>query len=100
MLHIEDRVGSIKAGKDADVVLWNTNPLSIYAKSEMTLVDGILFYEQREEAAKQDRMQQERTRLINAMLQAKQRGEATQKVGVTFNQLGHCDTVTDGSGVH
>jgi imidazolonepropionase-like amidohydrolase len=33
-LHIDDKVGSIKVGKDADMVLWNANPLSIYAKGE------------------------------------------------------------------
>src|SRR5204863_992674 len=32
-LHVDDKVGSIKAGKDADLVLWSDNPLSIYAVS-------------------------------------------------------------------
>ena len=32
MLHVADRVGSIKVGKDADLVLWSDNPLSTYAK--------------------------------------------------------------------
>src|SRR4030095_4919791 len=44
MLHVDDKVGSIKEGKDADIVLWNADPLSIYAKPLMTLVDGICFY--------------------------------------------------------
>ena len=34
MLHVNDKTGSIKVGKDADVVLWSDNPLSIYAKAE------------------------------------------------------------------
>ncbi|WP_438829873.1 amidohydrolase family protein [Aquimarina agarivorans] len=34
LLHIDDRVGSIKVGKDADLVLWTDNPLSVYAKAE------------------------------------------------------------------
>jgi imidazolonepropionase-like amidohydrolase len=34
MMHLDNRLGSIKAGKDADVVLWNENPLSVYAKPE------------------------------------------------------------------
>ena len=40
LLHIDDRVGSIKVGKDADVVLWSQNPLSVFAKAEYTFVDG------------------------------------------------------------
>jgi imidazolonepropionase-like amidohydrolase len=40
LLHVDDRTGSIKAGKDADLVLWNDNPLSIYASADKTWVDG------------------------------------------------------------
>ena len=44
-LHVDDKVGSIKAGKDADLVLWSDNPLSIYAKPEKTIVDGIVYFD-------------------------------------------------------
>jgi imidazolonepropionase-like amidohydrolase len=30
MLHLDKRMGSIKSGKDADLVLWTANPLSVY----------------------------------------------------------------------
>ena len=33
----DDRVGSVKIGKDADLVLWNDNPLSVYARAEKNL---------------------------------------------------------------
>jgi len=39
-LGIEDRVGSIEIGKDADIVLFKGHPLSVYAIPQMTLVDG------------------------------------------------------------
>jgi len=100
MLHVDDRVGSIKVGKDADLVLWNNDPLSIYAKVNMTIIDGTMFYSEQTDSLKQQWIQKERTRLINAMLQAKQNGEPTQKVGITYNQEWTCDTVTDGSDVH
>ncbi|RYF92095.1 MAG: amidohydrolase, partial [Chitinophagaceae bacterium] len=45
MLHIDDKVGSIKTGKDADLVLWSDNPLSIYAKAEKTIVDGAVYFD-------------------------------------------------------
>jgi imidazolonepropionase-like amidohydrolase len=44
-LHIDDKVGSIKVGKDADMVLWNANPLSIYAKAEKTMIEGVVYYD-------------------------------------------------------
>ncbi len=45
MLHIDHRTGSIKVGKDADIVIWNNNPLSIYAVCQKTFVDGKLYYD-------------------------------------------------------
>ena len=44
-LRIEDRVGSLDVGKDADVVLWNNHPLSTYAIVEHTYIDGKLYYD-------------------------------------------------------
>ena len=51
-LHIDNKVGSIKVGKDADVVLWTDNPLSIYAKSLYTIVDGTVFFDRTKDAEK------------------------------------------------
>jgi len=45
MLHIDHKTGSIKVGKDADIVIWNNNPLSIYAVCQKTFVDGKLYYD-------------------------------------------------------
>src|SRR5699024_8588033 len=45
ILHIEDRVGSLKVGKDADVVLWNANPLSINAVAEKTFIEGVKYWD-------------------------------------------------------
>ena len=44
-LGIADRTGSLKAGKMADVVLWNGNPLSIYTRPEKVWIDGALMYD-------------------------------------------------------
>jgi imidazolonepropionase-like amidohydrolase len=43
-LGISDETGSLKAGKMADVVLWNTNPFSTYARPERVWIDGALMY--------------------------------------------------------
>ncbi|MEI5908665.1 amidohydrolase [Bacillus spongiae] len=44
-LKIEDRVGSIEANKDADVVLWSHHPLHYMAKPVLTIVDGTIVYQ-------------------------------------------------------
>ena len=44
-LKIDNRVGSIEVGKDADLVVWNNHPLSTTAIVERTYVDGIAYYD-------------------------------------------------------
>ena len=43
LLHLDDRAGSIKEGKDGDVVLWSDHPLSIKAKAEKTIIEGTVY---------------------------------------------------------
>ncbi len=76
MLHVADRVGSIKVGKDADVVLWNDDPLSVYAKPEKTIVDGIIYFDIERDAQLRDYISKERARLIQKMINAKKNGES------------------------
>ena len=40
-LGIDDRVGSIEEGKDADLAVFSAHPLSVYAVPQMTFVDGV-----------------------------------------------------------
>jgi imidazolonepropionase-like amidohydrolase len=44
-LGISDKTGSLKPGKMADVVLWNGNPLSVYARPEKVWIDGALMFD-------------------------------------------------------
>jgi len=44
-LHIDDKTGSLKPGKMADVVLWNGNPFSVYTRPEKVWIDGALLYD-------------------------------------------------------
>ncbi|MGL5753327.1 MAG: amidohydrolase [Paraclostridium sp.] len=44
VLGIEDRVGSIEVGKDADIVIWNNNPLEIQSNVLYTIIDGKIVY--------------------------------------------------------
>src|SRR5690606_3973811 len=80
LLHVDKWVGSIKVGKDADLVLWNDDPLSIYAHVEKTLVDGTVYFDRIKDSLMPVRDLQERSRIIQEMLQAKAHGEKTQPI--------------------
>jgi imidazolonepropionase-like amidohydrolase len=45
IIGVDDRVGSIDTGKDADLVIWNMDPLSTYARAEKVYIDGDLFFD-------------------------------------------------------
>jgi imidazolonepropionase-like amidohydrolase len=91
MLHLENKLGSIKVGKDADLVLWTNNPLSIYAKPEMTYVDGICYYSVVQDEILRANIKAERQRLINKMIIAKQAGEKTEHKVSTIDENYHCE---------
>ena len=73
-LHVSDRVGSLKVGKDADLVLWSDNPLSIYARPEKTIVDGTVYYDIDRDLELRKSITTERNRLIQKMLAEKKSG--------------------------
>jgi imidazolonepropionase-like amidohydrolase len=79
MLHLDNRLGSIKVGKDADLVLWTDNPLSIYAKPAYTFVDGVCYFSLEKDEILRAQIKQERQRIINKMMAAKQAGEKTER---------------------
>jgi imidazolonepropionase-like amidohydrolase len=51
-LGIADRVGTLEAGKQADVVVWSGDPFSVYSKAERVFIDGATIYD-RLDAARQ-----------------------------------------------
>ena len=93
LLHIDDKVGSLKVGKDADVVLWSENPLSIYAKAEKTIIDGVVYFDIEKDAEKQNAIAKERSLLIGQMLQEKNKGMNTQQPTRKEKKEYHCDTM-------
>ena len=91
MLHIDHRVGSIKVGKDADVVLWNTNPLTIDAKPEKTIIDGVIYFDSERDLELRKQIAKEKERLIQKMLDLKKLGMPSQKATIKEKKLYHCD---------
>ncbi len=90
MLHVDDRIGSLKPGKDADVVLWNDNPLSIYAKPLYTIVDGIIYFDYERDKQMQTRLAAERTRLINKMNSDKKGGASAKPATPSYQTILNC----------
>lgn len=95
LLQVDDRLGSIKTGKDADVVLWTDHPLSIYAKAEKTVIDGIVFYDLLKEEEILENIQNERIELINQLLDAKNSGAKTQSPKRREVKHYHCDSLEE-----
>lgn len=100
MLHIDDRVGSIKTGKDADVVVWNNNPLSVYAKAQHTFVDGIEYFNRERDAKLRKQVREERNALIQKSLNAKKAGEETQSPKGKKRREHHCNSLDHKQEMH
>ena len=94
LLHIDDKMGSIKIGKDADIVLWTDNPLSVYAKVIQTYVDGKLLFDVEIDKQLRERDRLERMRIIQKMSEDATGGKK-QKPEPTTEKLYHCDTEYD-----
>jgi len=88
MLHVADRVGSIKVGKDADLVLWTDNPLSVYAKPSITIVDGTIYYDIEKDAQQRKKIAYEKNVLIQKVITAKKGGAKTTPAVFTQGNIG------------
>src|SRR5690606_26306948 len=52
LLHLDHRIGSIRSGKDGDLVLWNNHPLSVYSRPDYTIIEGTVYFDAAAEQAK------------------------------------------------
>jgi adenine deaminase len=95
MLHVQNRVGSIKVGKDADLVLWNNNPLSIYAVAQNTLVDGIVYFDRAHDLKLREEAQKERNRLIQKLSGEKRGGASMTRPMPAEDFTHHCESGED-----
>ncbi|MBL7930864.1 MAG: amidohydrolase family protein, partial [Bacteroidia bacterium] len=93
MLHIDNKVGSIKVGKVADLVLWTDNPLSVYAKVDKTIIDGQIYFDREEDARLKENIRTERARIIAKLMAEKQKGAKVNKTQSKQQRLYHCNTI-------
>lgn len=100
MLKLDDRLGSVKSGKDADLVLWTDNPLSIYAKPEKTIIDGTIYFDLDTKEQKEKELREEKNRLIQTLLAEKGKGVPTERPVMRQRQEHiHCDHIMEYDGV-
>ncbi|MDA0940669.1 MAG: amidohydrolase family protein [Bacteroidetes bacterium] len=97
LLHIDHKTGSLKPGKDADVVVWSDHPLSINAKAEQTFVEGVRCFDVDRDRELREAMRAERARLTAKMYAD---GESSGRGGKKrpserIESHYHCDTLTD-----
>ena len=77
-LGIDKRVGSVEVGKDADLVIYNHDPLSAYAVAQKTLIDGRIYFDREKDIAGRAALEQEKKDLLE---KARKRKEEEKKSG-------------------
>ena len=93
LLHLEDRLGSLQEGKDADVVIWNDHPLSIYARAEKTIIEGVVYFDRARADEKLKEARKTRQFLINKLIEANEKGLKTQPIKKQDKQYNTCETI-------
>ncbi|RMB64018.1 amidohydrolase [Dokdonia sinensis] len=93
LLHMDDKVGSVKVGKDADLVLWTDNPLSIKARAEKTIIEGTVYFDMERDAQMREEIEQEKNKLTTMMLAEKNKGLKVTEPKKKDKQHLHCDTL-------
>ena len=63
-LRIDDRVGSIEVGKDADIAIFDKHPLSVYAVAQKTLVDGEVYFDRARDLERRAEIESRRKALL------------------------------------
>ena len=69
LLNLDEKVGSLKVGKDADIVMWSGHPMSLYTKAEKTYIEGALYFDLAEHKIKLNQIKDEKSELIKLMFE-------------------------------
>ncbi|MEM0912084.1 MAG: amidohydrolase, partial [Pseudomonadota bacterium] len=103
-LKIDEFTGSLVEGKDADFVIWNANPLSIYAKVEQTWIEGRKYFDLTVDDENRQALAQEKSALIQKLLSTSDNGhgKSSDQAPMTHfaSYLAKLSTVSNGSHTH
>lgn len=94
-LGIDEYVGSIERGKQADLVLWDNSPLSVYATVDATWIEGRRYFDRQQDKAMQTAVATERAALIQAILQSEHPAVEGETPAEILEPEWHCDTQYD-----
>jgi imidazolonepropionase-like amidohydrolase len=59
-LRLDHRIGSIEAGKDADLAIWNGHPLSVYSRVDTTFIEGEIYFDRAEDLKRREELRKEK----------------------------------------
>ncbi|MBI1763584.1 MAG: amidohydrolase [Acidobacteria bacterium] len=63
-IRLDNRIGSIDVGKDADLVLFNAHPFSVYARPEVTMIEGEVYFDRKQDVQRRELLAKEKKDLI------------------------------------
>ena len=101
-LKIDKYVGSLEPKKDADFVIWDGEPLSVYSQVEETWIDGIRYYSKKENEILEERDNDLRKKILQKILSTNSKGgSGSSKQNSSSNHYKghHCDSIDD-SGIY
>jgi len=78
-LAIDNRVGSIETGKDADLVIYDKHPLSNYAKVEKVLIDGELYFDRDSDIEQRPAKEARRKALLDKAAQDQKKSQLNSR---------------------
>ena len=99
LLHLDDKVGSLRVGKNADIVVWSGHPMSIYTKAEKTMIDGAFYFDTKTHQNKNKEIKKEKEYLIKKMLNENKSGGGSSNAGpfrrptIEIQKEFNCETI-------
>jgi imidazolonepropionase-like amidohydrolase len=82
-LGIDKRVGTIDVGKDADLAIYNHDPLSAYAVVQKTLINGRVYFDRQRDIAERSEREKEKKALIDKFKKAAEKKPEDKKPDAT-----------------
>ena len=90
-LKVDQWVGSLTVGKDADFVIWSDNPLSVYAHAEQTWIDGTKYFDIAVDKAMRLEVAAEKNALIQKVLKSKDAASSSDDAFKPGEEIHRCN---------